>query len=355
MVRLTKEVFMRKYLFLIILFGIYNCDDKSSDSEYDTIHEFELHPNNRVSSLLMNSNEYDEWINNDGFSNSSLRTSLVQDIYQRFDDDYDFIIFLLNEPSIPSNLSYYGRLIGVSNDVEGIGIGSYDYTSEYGSSGKLKALIQMTGLEYLKYGPALHELAHQWANFALPTHSVNATGTDLTSFLFGSHWGFTGGNTKGQLGGFEQSTLVDNGQNNYSVGEFGTFANGGNGVPYNDLELYLMGMLPISDVADFDMFTDITSLDIVSSTFNFSAESRTTYTPQSLEELLGQREPSFEESQKDFKILAVVITDNPLNEEEWTRVDATVEWFSNPGDDGTYLYNFWEATRGVGTVTIQNN
>ena len=41
----------------------------------------------------------------------------------------------------------------------------------------------MTGLEYLKYGPALHELAHQWANFALPTHSVSSTGTDLTSFL----------------------------------------------------------------------------------------------------------------------------------------------------------------------------
>ena len=213
----------------------------------------------------------------------------------------------------------------------------------------------MTGLEYLKYGPALHELAHQWANFALPTHSVSSTGTNLTSFLFGSHWGFTGGNTKGQLGGFEQSSLVDNGQNSQSVGEFGTFANGGNGVPYNDLELYLMGMLPISEVGDFDMFTNITALDIVSSTFSFSAEDRTTFTPESLEELLGQREPSFEDSQKDFKILAIVLTNNSLNEEEWTKVDATVEWFSNPSDDGTHLYNFWEATRGIGTVTIQNN
>ena len=346
---------MKKYLLLISLFGIYSCEDKSSDSGYNTKYEFELHSNNRVSSLLMSANEYSEWVSNDGFSDSGLRTDLVQDIYQRFDDDYDFIIFLLNEPSIPENLSYYGRLIGVSNSIEGIGLNSYNFSSEYGSSGKLKALIQMTGLEYLKYGPALHELAHQWANFALPTHSVSSTGTNLTSFLFGSHWGFTGGNTKGQLGGFEQSSLVDNGQNSYSVGEFGTFANGGNGVPYNDLELYLMGMLPISEVGDFDMFTNITALDIVSSTFSFSAEDRTTFTPESLEELLGQREPSFEDSQKDFKVLAIVLTDNPLSEEEWTKVDATVEWFSNPGDDGTYLYNFWEATRGIGTVTIQNN
>ena len=346
---------MKKYLLLISILGIYNCENESSDSTYDTIHDFELHSNNRVSSLLMGASEYDDWVNNDGFSNTSLRTGLVQDIYQRFDDDYDFIILLLNEPSIPENLSYYGRLIGVSNSIEGIGLSSYDFSSEYGSSGKLKALIQMTGLEYLKYGPALHELAHQWANFALPTHSVSSTGTNLSSFLFGSHWGFTGGNTKGQLGGFEQSSLVDNGQNSYSVGEFGTFANGGNGVPYNDLELYLMGMLPISEVADFDMFANITALDIVSSTFNFSAEDRTTFTSESLEELLGQREPSFEDSQKDFKILAIVLTDHPLSEEEWTKVDATVEWFSNPGDDGTYLYNFWEATRGIGTVTVQNN
>ena len=346
---------MKKYLLLISLLGIYSCENESSDNNYDTIHEFELHSNNRVSSLLMSESEYNEWVNNDGFSNTSLRTGLVQDIYQRFDDDYDFIILLLNEPSIPENLSYYGRLIGVSNIIEGIGLNSYNFSSEYGSSGKLKALIQMTGLEYLKYGPALHELAHQWANFALPTHSVSSTGTNLTSFLFGSHWGFTGGNTKGQLGGFEQSSLVDNGQNSYSVGEFGTFANGGNGVPYNDLELYLMGMLPISEVEDFDMFTNITALDIVSSTFSFSAEDRTTFTPESLEELLGQREPSFEDSQKDFKVLAIVLTDNPLSEEEWTKVDATVEWFSNPGNDGTYLYNFWEATRGIGTVTIQNN
>ena len=346
---------MKKYLLLISLLGIYSCENESSDSSYNTIHEFELHSSNRISSLLMGANEYDEWVNNDGFSNTGLRTNLVQDVYQRFDDDYDFIILLLNEPSIPENLSYYGRLIGVSNSIEGIGLNSYNYSSEYGSSGKLKALIQMTGLEYLKYGPALHELAHQWANFALPTHSVSSTGTNLTSFLFGSHWGFTGGNTKGQLGGFEQSSLVDNGQNSYSVGEFGTFANGGNGVPYNDLELYLMGMLPISEVADFDMFANITALDIVSSTFNFSAEDRTTFTPESLEELLGQREPSFEDSQKDFKILAVVLTDHPLSEEEWTKVDDTVEWFSNPSDDGTYLYNFWEATRGIGTVTIQNN
>ena len=226
----------------------------------------------------MTDSEYSNWVTNDGFTDASLRIDLINDIYKKFPDKYDFIFLVLNEPSIPSSLYYYGMLIGVSNDVQGIGKYNYDYSSDYGSSGRLKAVMQLTGLEYLKYGPALHELAHQWANFALPTHSVDAPGSDITSYLYGSHWGFTGGSTPGQLGGFKQSSLIENGNNSFTVDEFGPFANGGNGIPYNELELYLMGMIPVSSVSNFDMFTDITSLAVDSSTFDFTASTRTTYT-----------------------------------------------------------------------------
>jgi len=341
-------------LIMLVLLIFVACEDEAPSDADNTIHEFELHSNNRVSSLLMTESEYSDWINNDGFTDSGMRIPLINDVYNKFPDEYDFIFFVLNEPSIPANLYYYGMLIGVSNNVQGIGKSIYDYSSDYGSSGKLKAVMQLTGLEYLKYGPALHELAHQWANFALPTHSVDAPGTNLTSYLYGSHWGFTGGSTKGQLGGFKQSTLIDNGNNSYTVEEFGPFANGGNGIPYNELELYLMGMIPISSVSNFDMFTDITSLAVNTSTFDFTANTRTTYTPQSLEELLGQRDPSIDNSQKDFKLLVVVITDSPLSDDEWNKVDATAEWFSKKEDDGTSLYNFWEATNGVGSITIEN-
>ena len=216
--------------------------------------------------------------------------------------------------------------------------------------------MQLTGLEYLKYGPALHELAHQWANYALPTHSVDNLGSNLTSYLYWGHWGFTGGSTRGQLGGFKQSSLIENGDNSYTVDSFGPFANGGNGVPFNEMELYLMGMLPISSVTPFDMFTDITSLAIDTLTFDwtFTAATRTTYTPESLEDLLGERVPSEGNSQKDFKLLVIVITDAPLSDDEWNKVDATAEWFSKKGDDGTSLYNFWEATNGEGSITIEN-
>ena len=115
-----------------------------------------------------------------------------------------------------------------------------------------------------------------------------------------------------------------------------------------------MGMLPISSVTAFDMFTDITSLTIENATYEFSASARTTYDTEALIDLLGERSPSFEDSQKDFTTLVVVITENPLTNDEWDRVDATAEWFSKREDDGTGLYNFWEATNGIGSITIEN-
>ena len=121
-----------------------------------------------------------------------------------------------------------------------------------------------------------------------------------------------------------------------------------------ELELYLMGMLPISSVTAFDMFTDIKSLTIENATYEFSASNKTTYDPESLIKLLGERSPSFEDSQKDFTTLVVVITESPLTNDQWSRVDATAEWFSKREDDGTGLYNFWEATNGFGSITIEN-
>ena len=121
------------------------------DDEANTLYEYELHSNNRVSSLLMSESEYDNWVSNDGFSDPGIRLPLINDVYNKFSDKYDFIFFVLNEPSIPSSLFYYGKLIGVSNNVQGIGSNSYDYTSGYGSSGKLKAVMQLTGLESVSY------------------------------------------------------------------------------------------------------------------------------------------------------------------------------------------------------------
>ena len=168
---------MNKSIIIIFLFSVLISCSKSEDSLINpdgiTDHEITSHSNNRVSSLLMTKSEYRDWVNNDEFRNSERRKSLTNDLYKKYADKYDFIFFILNEPSIPENLSYYGMLVGVSNNIQGTGQEIYDYSLDYGSNGKLKAVMQLTGLEYLRNGPALHELAHNWANFGIDTHYIN--------------------------------------------------------------------------------------------------------------------------------------------------------------------------------------
>ena len=317
----------------------------------------------KISSLQMSSSEYSAWKSGDQFSSnaSNIRHNLVKDIYKKYTDDYDFIFLVLNEASIPNGINYYGKYISASNDIQGIGLDVFDFTSDYGSGGKLKGIMQLSGRDFLQSGPALHELMHYWGNFSLDTEApqyVSGTSGTSQSVSYKPHWGYTGGSSKGQLGGFDQSTLEVDG-NNYKVGQFGNFANGGNSVPYTKFELYLMGMISVNEVDNFDMFKGVNYIESEGSgdatKYVFTATDRITYTPQSIESQLGARSPNSSSSQKEFKILVVVLTDDPLSSNEWQSINSTAEWFSNKGSDNNpNRYNFWEATGGVGSIVISN-
>ena len=307
----------------------------------------EIHTDNRAASLLMPSTEYNSWKANDEFKNKAIREALFKEIYKKFDDEFDFIFLILNEDDKPSKLPD-GELIQVANNVSGIGLNIFDDSSNYGSSGKLKAVIHLTKRIYLLGGPTLHELLHNWANFGIPTEGTD----DGTNFVnnYQPHWGFTGGNIKGQLGGFKQSTLIDKGAGSYSVEPFGNNENEGHVRPYSQLELYLMGMIPITDVADFDVFTGVSNFDTSGDPYTFDATKKTTYTPSSLEALLGKRNPSSNTSQKNFRALVMVLTDTALTNEQWKVVNDHSRVFGSPAPDVTLIYNFWEATNGKGTI-----
>ena len=55
------------------------------------------------------------------------------------------------------------------------------------------------------------------------------------------------------------SSSSDSNSGSYFVkGGFGFFANGGNGVKYGNFELYMMGLIPPSEVEDIVYFEDVT-------------------------------------------------------------------------------------------------
>ncbi len=307
-------------------------------------------PSDRVANLIMSSTDYDDWIAKDGFQTSSKPREITQYLYRYFKDDFDCIMLITKESERPATIGYYGINMAISNDVQGIGLSTYNRAYYYGSDGKLMSLMYLPYVDAIKLGPTLHEFCHCWANFAIPT-------------VVSGHWGICGGNTKGQLGGFEQSTLqtnVDGNANKYSVGSFGTNANGGNGVPYNEMELYLMGMLPIDEVQEFDAFLDVPTESFMldsndNSRIVFTAGKRIHYTPESIIDSLGIRVPSYRDSKKSFRTLFVILSKSPLTESEWEEYDNNIGWFCQTSDDNIpWLYNFWEATRGVGSINPNN-
>jgi hypothetical protein len=341
----TYQTIMRMKTKFTLTMALVSCFWFQSKSQTHTI---TIHPNHRAASLLMTSSEYQAYITNDQFTNNTIRQNLVKDIYKKFNDDFDFIFLVLNETTMPSNLTYYGQLIKVSNTVTGIGMNNFSEAANYGSFGKLQSVMALTALTYVKSGPTLHEIMHNWGNFGIQTATYQ-NGQGFNNYI--PHWGFTGGNTKGQLGGFKQSTLVVKGNNTYEVEAFGSFANGGNGLPYNQLELYLMGMIPVSDVNDFDVFSGLTSAtDGSNGKIEFVASTRTTWNSAKITQDIGTRNPSSATSQKQFRALFVVLTPTPLTDAQWTSINDQVSWFGNLADDGTGLYNFWEATGGKATI-----
>jgi len=173
----------------------------------------------------------------------------------------------------------------------------------------------------------------------------------------GGHWGFS--NIGGQLGGWQPGSLVDLGNKRYhardpktgDVGSWGGFANGGNGLPYSEFELYTMGLIAASEVGhDIKIAKDFKWVDPEKGIF--SASSINTVTMDEVIKIDGLRSPGPSESQKQFRILYVILADKPLTLGQWQSFDEDVSSFQLPADNGSSLYNFWEATRGLATLKM---
>ncbi|GAB5473529.1 MAG: hypothetical protein Mars2KO_16280 [Maribacter sp.] len=289
---------------------------------------FVLHEDRRLVNLVLSSSDYDAFIEGEG------DLKLVSNkVYEHMNDDFDFLIILSVEATQPADL-FYGRSTSVQNKVQGLGNSTYNGAAAYGATDRLKSIIYMPRSEYVKSGPFLHEIAHTWGNKGFIPTTV------------GGHWGYA--STAGQLGGFD--ALQDLGSNTYrgqmnGTNGFGSFANGGNSVPYGNLELYLMGLIP---------FNELESVQVAvnpqpgSSAGEFTAEAIDTYTPEALIMEHGARIPSYENSQKAFNALAVIISKEMLSDERIDTINTDLENFSRPAapDNWGSSNNFWMATQG---------
>ena len=310
--------------------------------------------------------------------NTAALKKITQALYENFDDAYDFIFLITNNKTRPSTVSYAGVFSKLKNDVEGIGAPLYDNTAQYHSEeGRLKGIMHFAYRSAIINGPTLHEIAHYWANkFRFDYDDGN--GYRLGS---GSHWGelsFYGG--KGQLGGSYAPTLkaynyTYEGKNNrswilQSAEYYGWNANGGNSIGYNDVELYLMGLLEKSAVQDIivpfpyglslppDVINDPDFQDLIKDEsgrryFMAVETQRKPWSDILSEHSVPDRDPDFATSQKSFRVLTVLLDTEQPKRYEVDVVSTQIQRLALADDDhDAHNYNFWEATRGVGTLQV---
>ena len=295
-------------------------------------------------------------------------------VYSKLNDDFDFVFYVLNTPideNIKNQLGFYGLNSRVSNNVQGLGTGQHDLTAEWGSEGKLISALYFTYYDAIAAGPSLHELLHSWSSFICPTY-------DLGKKQYLAHWGIS--NANGQAGGFQFVRVVEencdgvagktlyqasrdpktNRDGSFKNGGFGVNANEGNGSPYSDIELYLMGLKSAQELRDVNFNLDIYSgNDYQAESFAngyFYSTNKKTYTIDDLITRNGKRVPDASDSQKQFKVLTVVLTPEAATNNFRNEIMRDINWLAGDMKDATYpnLYNFRQATGNRGSLIVND-
>jgi len=295
-------------------------------------------------------------------------------VYSKLNDDFDFVFFVLNTPMdeiIKKQLGFYGLNSRVSNNVQGLGTGQHNFTAEWGSDGKLISALYFPYYEAIAAGPSLHELLHSWTSFICPTY-------DLGNKQYLAHWGVS--NANGQAGGFQYLRVVEencdgvagktlyqasrdlktNRDGSFKNGGFGINGNNGNGSSYSDIELYLMGLKSAQELRDANFYLDIYSgNDYQAESFAngyFYSTGKKTYTIDDIIAKNGKRIPDASVSQKQFKVLTVVITPETATENFRHEIMRDINWLAGDMKNATYpnLYNFRQATGDKGSLIVND-
>jgi hypothetical protein len=298
----------------------------------------------RLATMQLAAPDWLAWAN--GAVTQAQVEAMTQRIYQYFPDQFDQIVFVNNLPDVSPSSPYFGVHFPVKNETLGIGQTPFDDTALFGSKGHLQAVIHLASEKDLYQRTSLHEFVHLDANF-LP---------ELQSAV-PAHWGFS--SVGGQLGGWAPGTLRQIGPNTYDADGpngrpyfFPGFADVEDGdVAYAQLELYLLGLI---DATQLDPIQYATNAQFTNPSLGqFTASSIQTVTWQNIVSQEGLRIPTPATSQKNFRVLTVVMTPNPLTQTQLDKFDTDVELFGKPGPDGDpKIKNFWMATGGRATLTM---
>lgn len=270
----------------------------------------------------------------------------TQRLYQLFADDFDFVAVV--QPVNPYENRYYN---GVRNTTAGIGLGTQNSGALYGSTSRLQGIIHypIDGFFDLGEKAAVHEIGHRWMNFlsntalapGIPHWPISSLASGVMGFsILGSG-----------AGGTFNSSFQANGDGTYRL--VPAADTGG----YNDLELYLMGLLPKDSVGPHIVFQNQSQFPLASGAM--AAGPVTTLTVDDIIAVHGARNPAYGAAQTNFRLAAVVLSAGRLLsadelaffEHMAARGEATQRLRYTSGFASGLSKPFYVATGGRGRLT----
>jgi hypothetical protein len=295
---------------------------------------------------------------------SGMRTSAsaTQAFYALYPDEYDFLYFFLDH-EVPNATAEAAFDVVYRPAIPGTGIDKPMARTGFGSRGRLRGVAAFQATTNGAFPALAHETAHYWANYLDPALGF---GHDRDAD-YGPHWGVTG--VYGQLGGFDPKSVrciipmgaappacnKDPGFDDYSY-EMSAFAPNTNtflGIPYAPLELYLMGLLPQSELpSSFSLVQDARFDALVPPIALVAGTGISAITVSSIVARHGVRAPAAD-SDKRFSAAFVVVSAAPRADGDLDQVVTWQQFWGGDRPANAGEMSFEQATGGRAKMTTQ--
>src|SRR4030095_9220251 len=229
---------------------------------------------------------------------------ICKSFYAYFPDNYDFInvVYALSHFESPHHFA-------VRNDVQGIGMELFDKGQDFGSKSRLISISVFSIPRFLDGASPCYqrELAHQWINH-LPVYPFSEGVpswplSDLAKGIMEYHY-------RSQWSGFYHDIVPD--------GDGYTLVRNLGPKKFTDLDLYLMGLIPATEVGKHIIFDDQNQIPTEGVKLKGSV---TSVSAQTIVEQIGPRIPHSQDSPKEFRIVTVIVAEEPLPEEAMRLYD----------------------------------
>ncbi len=270
-------------------------------------------------SVIRFSGNYDSGIGTDNV-NAAARAVVAREFYRTHSDDYDFLVVFTDfEFETGPARAFH---LGVSNNIEGIGLPQYSNSQSFGSESQLKGYIDMADLLRHETNPLntvvaanaddfaftlqvlAHETLHQWGISQGIENLQDSTG----------HWNFF----------MDTDASIEYGHN-WIDNNDGTFTAESARQGFSQLDLYIMGLVSKDEVPDFFVIepepeSEFSKGDLPRPGVTVSGN-RIDYSIDDYIAVNGERKPGFVDSQKVFRYGFIYLTSQDT-EFDQTQLDG---------------------------------